>query len=194
MGSSQRIRGLLSRRTAVTVVIGVTAFAGGIGVTRSFAAIPGTVFHACLDDGKLNHVTTHDVPRCHGDARHVSWDQTGPGGPAGPTGPVGAAGHIGLTGPAGPTGPQGTQGVPGISGYGVVENDQSSYPNFTRLLVNCPPGTKAIGGGAEALGVNSILNGSFPAPGGVGWIAVGHQTGYTTVGLHVFAVCATVMP
>ena len=193
MGSSQRIRQLLDRRTAVTVVIGVTAFAGGIGVTRGFAAMPGTVFHACLDDGRLSHVTTHDVPRCH-DATRVSWDQTGPAGPVGPAGPTGLPGHIGLTGPAGPTGPQGTQGVPGLSGYGVVENDQPSYPNFTRLQVNCPPGSKAIAGGAEALGVNSILNASLPAPGGLGWIAVGHQPGYTTVGLHVFAVCATVMP
>ena len=194
MGSSQRIRRVLDRRTAVTVLIGVTVFAGGIGLTRSFAAVPTTVFHACLDDGRLSHVTTPAAPKCHGDSRLVTWDATGPAGPAGAAGAAGAPGHIGLTGPAGPAGPRGIQGVPGISGYGIVENDQSSYPNFTRLTVNCPPGTRAVGGGAEALGNNSVLNGSIPAPGGLGWIAVGHQPGYPSVGLHVFAICATVMP
>ena len=73
----------------------------------------------------------------------------------------------------------------------VVHKFRSSYGNFTRLEVDCPSGFRLSGGGAEALGDNSILNGSFPNNSGTGWIADGHQTGANSVGLHVFAVCTT---
>ena len=47
-----------------------------------------------------------------------------------------------------------------------------------------------MGGGAEARGVASVLNGSFPTDDGRGWIGVGHQPGYDGVGISVFAICA----
>ena len=73
----------------------------------------------------------------------------------------------------------------------VVDRFRSSYGNFTRLEVDCPSGSRLSGGGAEALGSNAILNGSFPNDSGTGWIADGHQPGVPSVGLHVFAVCTS---
>jgi hypothetical protein len=72
----------------------------------------------------------------------------------------------------------------------VVARLRSSYPNFTRLQAVCPAGWTLAGGGAEALGNNSILNTSIPNDTRTGWIAVAHQPGYNSVGLHVFALCA----
>ena len=71
----------------------------------------------------------------------------------------------------------------------VVSQIQSSYPNFTQLEADCPSGYLAAGGGAEALGGSSILNASIPNGSDTGWIAVGHQPSFNSVGLHVFAVC-----
>lgn len=79
-----------------------------------------------------------------------------------------------------------------LTGYQVVAQKFDSVPNFTRRQVNCPVGKVAIGGGAEAQGVNSILNGSFPASNDTGWIGIGHQPGYSSVGLMVYAICAVV--
>lgn len=62
--------------------------------------------------------------------------------------------------------------------------------NFQRRTVYCPSGKKAIGGGAEARGNDSVLNGSFPTDDGNGWIGIGHQPGSDNVGISVFVICA----
>jgi hypothetical protein len=79
-----------------------------------------------------------------------------------------------------------------LTGYQVVAQKFDSVGNFTRAQVNCPAGKVAIGGGAEAQGVNSILNGSFPTSNDTGWIGIGHQPGFSSVGLMVYAICAVV--
>lgn len=79
-----------------------------------------------------------------------------------------------------------------ISGYQIVKLDNANVANFERRYVYCPAGKRVLGGGAEARGVDSVLNGSFPTEDGRGWIGIGHQPGYTTVGISVFAVCADV--
>lgn len=71
----------------------------------------------------------------------------------------------------------------------IVARLRNSYPNFTRLEADCPTGYTLTSGGAEALGTRSILNASIPNASHTGWIAVGHQPGFDSVGLHVFAVC-----
>jgi hypothetical protein len=88
--------------------------------------------------------------------------------------------------------PHGLQSAAALSGYQVVAQKFDNVPNFTRVTVNCPSGKVVIGGGAEAQGVNSILNGSFPAPGSTGWIGIGHQPGYSSLGIMVYAICAVV--
>jgi hypothetical protein len=79
-----------------------------------------------------------------------------------------------------------------LTGYQVIAEKFNNVPNFTRVTVNCPAGKVVIGGGAEAQGVNSILNGSFPSSNNTGWIGIGHQPGYSTVGIMVYAICAVV--
>ncbi|MFJ8477357.1 hypothetical protein [Kitasatospora sp. NPDC094011] len=83
--------------------------------------------------------------------------------------------------------PAATRAVPG---YQLVRLDNANVPNFQRRNASCPEGKKALGGGAEARGNNSILNGSFPTDDGRGWIGVGHQPGESSVGISVFVICA----
>lgn len=77
-----------------------------------------------------------------------------------------------------------------IDGYEIVRLPNANVSNFSRRYVNCPDGKVAIGGGAEARGDDSVLNGSFPTDDGRGWIGIGHQPGADTVGISVFVVCA----
>jgi hypothetical protein len=71
----------------------------------------------------------------------------------------------------------------------MVKLDNANVPNFTRRTVFCPPGQRVVGGGGEARGPGAILVGSFPTDDGRGWIALGRQDGFTTVGISVFAIC-----
>ena len=97
----------------------------------------------------------------------------------------------GSTLPAGAVVPHAPQGVAVPSGYQVIAQKFNNVPNFTRVTVQCPPGKVVIGGGAEAQGVNSILNGSFPTSNSTGWIGIGHQPGFSNLGIMVYAICAS---
>ncbi len=74
-------------------------------------------------------------------------------------------------------------------GYQIVQLPNSNVGNFTRRTVMCPAGKRAIGGGGEAQGNEAVLVGSFPTSDGRGWIALGRQPGYTSVGISVYAIC-----
>ncbi|MFF7455398.1 hypothetical protein [Kitasatospora sp. NPDC008115] len=80
--------------------------------------------------------------------------------------------------------------VRSIDGYQIVKLPNANVGNFQRRTVSCPSGKRAIGGGGEAQGIDSILNGTFPTDDGTGWIALGHQPGYNSVGISVYVVCA----
>ncbi|MGW7048527.1 hypothetical protein ACWGDT_38875 [Streptomyces avermitilis] len=77
-----------------------------------------------------------------------------------------------------------------LDGYQIVQLPNANVPNFQRRTLYCPAGKKVIGGGAEAQGNGAVLVGSFPTPDGTGWIALGRQDGYSTVGISVYAICA----
>ncbi|WP_416985524.1 hypothetical protein [Streptomyces sp. T028] len=79
-----------------------------------------------------------------------------------------------------------------IDGYQIVALPNANVPNFQRRTVYCPPGKHVIGGGAEAQGNDAILVGSFPTPDGTGWVALGRQNAYSSVGISVYAICANV--
>ncbi len=72
----------------------------------------------------------------------------------------------------------------------LVTLPNANVPNFQRRTVYCPAGSKVVGGGAEARGVNAILVGSFPTDDQRGWIGIGRQPGYNDVGISVFAICS----
>ncbi|MFF0034034.1 hypothetical protein ACFYS7_39075 [Streptomyces avermitilis] len=77
-----------------------------------------------------------------------------------------------------------------VDGYQIVQLPNANVPNFQRRTLYCPAGKKVIGGGAEAQGNGAVLVGSFPTSDGTGWIALGRQDGYSTVGISVYAICA----
>ncbi|MFI1166994.1 hypothetical protein ACH4UM_26185 [Streptomyces sp. NPDC020801] len=77
-----------------------------------------------------------------------------------------------------------------MDGYQIVRLPNANVPNFQRRTVHCPAGKRVIGGGAEAQGNHAILVGSFPTDDGTGWIGLGRQDGYSTVGISVYAICA----
>ncbi|MCF3131489.1 MULTISPECIES: hypothetical protein [Streptomyces] len=78
-----------------------------------------------------------------------------------------------------------------VAGYQIVTLPNANVPNFQRRTVYCPSGKRAIGGGAEAQGNGAVLVGTFPTPDGAGWIALGRQDGYSSVGISVYAICAS---
>ncbi|MCW2945358.1 MAG: hypothetical protein JWR24_2075 [Actinoallomurus sp.] len=80
----------------------------------------------------------------------------------------------------------------GSDGYQIVTLPNANVGNFTRRTVYCPSGKRVVGGGGEAQGNDAILVGSFPTPDGRGWIALGRQNNYSTVGISVYAICANV--
>jgi len=77
-----------------------------------------------------------------------------------------------------------------VDGYQVVALPNANVGNFTRRTVYCPAGKQAIGGGGEAQGNDAVLVGSFPTSDGRGWIALGRQNAYPSVGISVYAICA----
>ncbi|MFD0349495.1 hypothetical protein ACFQ0M_32625 [Kitasatospora aburaviensis] len=80
--------------------------------------------------------------------------------------------------------------VQAVDGYQLVTLPNANVPNFQRRTVYCPTGKKALGGGAEAQGNDAILVGSFPTSDGRGWVALGRQNAYSTVGISVYVICA----
>src|SRR5262245_19559232 len=76
-----------------------------------------------------------------------------------------------------------------FDGYQIVTLPNANVGNFTRRYVYCPGGKHVVGGGGEAQGNDAILVGSFPTPDGRGWIALGRQNRYPTVGISVYAIC-----
>jgi hypothetical protein len=77
-----------------------------------------------------------------------------------------------------------------FDGYQIVTLPNANVGNFTRRTVYCPGGKRVVGGGGEAQGNDAILVGSFPTRDGRGWIALGRQNNYSTVGISVYAICA----
>lgn len=77
-----------------------------------------------------------------------------------------------------------------IDGYQVVVLPNANVGNFTRRYAYCPAGKHVVGGGGEAQGNDATLVGSFPTSDGRGWIALGRQDRYNTVGISVYAICA----
>jgi hypothetical protein len=79
---------------------------------------------------------------------------------------------------------------PGWRDVTLVTLENANVSNFQRRTVFCPDNMRVIGGGAEARGERAILVGSFPTDDRRGWIGLGRQDGFDTVGISVFAICA----
>ena len=95
-----------------------------------------------------------------------------PGGPAGPPGPQGPPGTPG--GAAGPPGSAGPAGPSGVSNYSThtANSGNTNTTTVKSVQVDCPAGTKPLGGGGEISPASTegiALVSAFPR--GDGWFA-----------------------
>jgi hypothetical protein len=180
-----------------------------------FAAIGGSAYAVTTVTGKSikngtitgRDVKNHSLEATELTARAVSslMGQRGPEGPAGETGergPIGPAGPVGPAGPAGPkgatgqAGPQGPSGVPGssgVSGWAMRTSQGVSFPadDVKSIQVDCPVGTKALGGGGSGyLGMTLVQ--SAPTDPGTGWIATYRNGGVPDRVAYAWVICAQV--
>jgi hypothetical protein len=206
---------MLRRRSPATLLALVAALVAVGGV--AYASIPGPdgVIKACynkpgllgLGKGELRVIDSQ--ANCAGTETPITWNQAGPKGdpgPAGPQGDTGPAGPEGPQGEPGPAGQQGEQGVPGppgsIGGYQIVKHTEGtpSTPLPLVAFVECPDGTKVLGGGAAIAGSaseESVLSSSRPLDDGDGWGASTEllEPGTLVTGtVTVWAICADVTP
>jgi hypothetical protein len=131
----------------------------------------------------------------------------GPQGETGPQGPQGETGETGETGATGATGPQGLQGEPGadgVSGWVRVEGSPAwgFYYDTVTATVDCPSGTKALGGGyriegyygypEEETGPVSIA--SYPSDDDTWTVSARNYGlhGYDEWWIRAYVICATV--
>jgi hypothetical protein len=122
----------------------------------------------------------------------------GDAGAAGAKGDTGAKGDKGDKGDKGATGDKGAPGAPGVSGYVLVEKKASTTNKFLAVQVNCPSGTKPLGGGGgtPTPGAGVSVRNSFPVGGTQpGWLVVAEaKTPGAGWSYEVDAVCAAVAP
>jgi Collagen triple helix repeat (20 copies) len=116
-------------------------------------------------------------------------------GARGPAGPKGEPGTKGATGAIGPIGPQGLPGPSGVSGWRfVTERRDIPRDGWATWTANCPPGTKALGGGVTSAVVNygTKIVQSAPAGQATGWlVTAGHDRNATTP-YYAWVICAKV--
>jgi hypothetical protein len=101
------------------------------------------------------------------------------------------AGQTGPKGDNGPTGPAGPSGISGLE-YEQEGPFELGPSRPTSFLAQCPPGKKALGGGAKAPGEAIQLTRSEPADGGGGWVVTFYNPSATAVPAYGYAVCAQV--
>ncbi|HYF74383.1 MAG TPA: hypothetical protein VD864_16260 [Nocardioides sp.] len=121
--------------------------------------------------------------------------------------PAGAEGPAGPPGVAGPAGPAGPQGIPGpVDTVTVVAGSAPVGVNgFGGATANCPAGMEAIGGGADAANVlTMVVTSSFPLvnntspillpagqhPAATGWRVFMRNNGTSPASFAVMVVCA----
>ena len=119
-------------------------------------------------------------------------------GAAGPKGDPGPKGDAGAKGDKGAAGEKGAPGAPGVGGYVPVEKKASTTAKFLAIQVNCPSGTRPLGGGGgtPTPGAGVSVRNSFPVGGTQpGWLVVAEaKTPGTGWSYEVDAVCAAVAP
>jgi hypothetical protein len=112
--------------------------------------------------------------------------ERGERGPKGEPGPRGATGAQGPVGPAGPAGPRGAGGWQfRTASVGIAQG------NLKTQQVDCPAGSKALGGGVFASNaIHSTVKQSGPALQATGWLATVAATLPLTA--TVWVICADV--
>ena len=112
--------------------------------------------------------------------------------------PAGPKGDKGDKGDKGEKGIKGDPGTAGLSKYAIVEKTASTTNAVLAVQVNCPAGTRPLGGGGGTAtpGAGVRVRNSFPVTGATtGWLVVAEATKPGTGwSYEVDAVCAAVAP
>jgi hypothetical protein len=181
------------RAAALLIAAGVLALAGTATAAKSLITgkqiLNGTVTGLDLANGTVGGI---DVKKKSLTPAHFK-----PGSlPKGPAGPQGQPG------PKGEQGQQGLQGAPGISAREIVTSATVTSSSDSKYLVlACPSGKVALGGGGQVLypagnhvGSDVALSSSLPS--GAGWVVRAVEAGPVaapgTWQLEGFVVCASV--
>jgi hypothetical protein len=178
------------RAAALLIAAGVLALAGTAtaakGLITGKQILNGSVTGLDLANGTVSGV---DVKKKSLTAAHFK-----PG--SLPKGPAGRQGQ------PGPKGEQGAQGAPGLSAREIVTATTVTSSSDTKYLVlSCPTGKVALGGGGQVLypagnhlGSDVALSSSLPS--GSGWVVRAVEAGPVaapgTWQLEGFVVCAAV--
>jgi hypothetical protein len=214
-----------ARRTTISAAVAVFGLllVGAVGGLASAHGGDANRIHGCYktepdSPGFVRIVGPNDT--CKKNETAIDWDIIGPAGPQGPAGPAGPeglqgpAGDDGKQGPAGPSGPQGPAGAqgpagpqgppgpqgPGLTGLQVAEElSQLNSDDDKTILVLCPVGEHALGGGATIGGPSSValtVSDFYWEDAGarVGWVARASETVSTGAPwvLVAHALCADV--
>ena len=186
---------------ALIVALTGTSYAAGVLPRASVGTVQ-------LKNGAVNSLKVKDssltlLDVAPGDRAKLK-GATGAAGPKGDPGPKGDAGAKGDKGAAGAkgdkgaAGEKGAPGAPGVSGYALVEKTASTTAKFLAVQVNCPAGTRPLGGGGgtPTPGAGVSVRNSFPVGGTQpGWLVVAEaKTPGTGWSYEVDAVCAAVAP
>jgi hypothetical protein len=161
-----------SRARLATISAVISAVVVG-GVAFAAAPNPADVIEACAGNGS-GLLRLDDGRGCRKNETPLSWNAQGPAGPQG------------IPGPAGPPGP-------GSATYRYRSHQENGG---TAARVFCLPGEKVTGGGAFAIGGNSLTqNHPISDPTGViahGTTAIGWQAAASNWGaVQVHVICAS---
>lgn len=173
-----------NRGLGVAVAGAVAVFAlGGV----AYATIPsadGVITTCYVKSGGTLRVIDASVTECRGSESMLTWS---------------------IAGVAGEDGADGAPGADGVSGYDLITNDRSLEgvtSSFGGLTVNCPAGTKVLGGGgafvsttgAPAATSGNVILSSAPKADSSGWTIFYNATTISTSlgSVRVYATCATV--
>lgn len=162
----------------------------GTGIAAVNALPRGSVGPAQLQTGAVNSLKVKD-----GALKLLDFSAAERAKLKGDPGPAGPQGAKGDKGDRGPKGDSGAAGAPGISGLTIVTKTSSTASGFQGVSINCPAGTRVLGGGGGTTtpGAGVTVRNSFPLNGNAGWIVVAQAerpgTGWSYT---VDAVCARV--
>jgi len=187
---------------ALLVALSGTSYAAIVLPRGSVGTIQlktGAVTSLKVKDGTLTLIDVAPAERAKlkGDvgAQGLKGDK-GEKGEQGAKGDKGEQGTKGDKGAIGDKGAKGEKGEPGISKYTLVEKKGSTTAKFLAVQVNCPSGTRALGGGGgtPTPGAGVSMRNSFPVGGTQpGWLVVAEaKTPGNGWSYEVDAVCAAV--
>jgi len=170
----------MRRRDLIAAAIGAlvaTTLAGGVAWATSN---PGSVINACYSKytGDLRVIDGRNSCRSWLE-KPISWGQAG------------QKGDPGAKGDPGPPGPPGAKGDSGVTSYALVSGDATVPSGGAQVdaVLDCPSGTKVVGGGWGGGRAGVVVNASAPSANGASWIGSIQNNSSTDLNATFYAIC-----